>query len=412
MNYEELLAAKNNGKLNITRLPIGEYYRTKVDGKYRGVVDIRPELNQSVVFSEALKTECARNIKLVNNHQLHFSAIETEGDVTRLEVEPGVFFSIEDLLNETPAVIAQKDFLDNILTDLVNFTTFLHQQGIKHVCYSPKTVFVRKGDHSVMLLSHGSFYLCMNNLEELYGDDIRYVAPEVLQHGTVDERCDVYSMGLFMQELLSHADTPLEYRQAIKKAVSEKPEDRFATPADMLKAIKQRRSTFKTLISLIAAFVIAFICVALYFDMMPGGSDPVEFVKPAPRQAIDDIYDDGFDPSEMGITNADTLSDEEQRSMREYQAKAEAIFRKNYEKEANRILDKIYNKENMSNSEKTFLSKSQSVIEELVQRQEELSADAGISPQRADQIAGEINDRLSNQKKKALSSTNSRGIQK
>jgi hypothetical protein len=252
----------------------------------------------------------------------------------------------------------------------------------------------------------------MNNLEELYGDDIRYVAPEVLQHGTVDERCDVYSMGLFMQELLSHADTPLEYRQAIKKAVSEKPEDRFATPADMLKAIKQRRSTFKTLISLIAAFVIAFICVALYFDMMPGGSDPVEFVKPAPRQAIDDIYDDGFDPSEMGITNADTLSDEEQRSMREYQAKAEAIFRKNYEKEANRILDKIYNKENMSNSEKTFLSKSQSVIEELVQRQEELSADAGISPQRADQIAGEINDRLSNQKKKALGSTNSRGIQK
>lgn len=412
MNYEELLAAKNNGKLNITRLPIGEYYRTKVDGKYRGVVDIRPELNQSVVFSEALKTECARNIKLVNNHQLHFSAIETEGDVTRLEVEQGVFFSIEDLLSETPAVIAQKDFIDNVLTDLVNVTTYLHQQGIKHVCYSPKTVFVRKGDHSVMLLSHGSFYLGMNNLEELYGDDIRYVAPEVLQHGTVDERCDVYSIGLFMQELLTHADTPLEYRQAIKKAVSEKPEDRFATPADMLKAIKQRRSTFKTLISLIAAFVIAFICVALYFDMMPGGSDPVEFVKPAPRQAIDDIYDDGFDPSEMGITNADTLSDEEQRSMREYQAKAEAIFRKNYEKEANRILDKIYNKENMSNSEKTFLSKSQSVIEELVQRQEELSADAGISPQRADQIAGEINDRLSNQKKKALGSTNSRGIQK
>ena len=412
MNYEELLASKNDGKLNKTSLPIGEYYRTKIEGKYRGVVDIRPELNQSVVFSEALKQESERNIKLTNHHQLHFSTVEKDGDITRLEVEPGVFFSIHDLLTETPAAIAQKDFIDNTLEGLVSMTSYLHKQGIKHVCYSPKTVFVRKGDHSVMLLSHGSFYLGINDLEEFYGDDIRFVAPEVLQHGTVDERCDVYSIGKFMEELFTHSATPMEYKQAIKKAVSEKPEDRFETPEQLLKAIRQRRNTFKSALSLIIAFVIALVCVALYFDMMPGGSDPVEFVKPAPRQAIDDIYDDGFDPAEMGITNADSISEEEQRSMREYQAKAEAIFRKNYEKEANRILDKIYNKEYMSNSEKTFLSKSQPIIEELVKRQEELSNDAGLSPQRAEQIANEINDRVSNQKKKAIGSTNSRGIRK
>ena len=81
-------------------------------------------------------------------------------------------------------------------------------------------------------------------------------------------------------------------------------------------------------------------------------------------------------------------------------------------KEADRILSKIYNKEYMSNSEKTFLSKSQPIIEELVKRQEELSNDAGLSPQRTEQIANEINDRVSNQKKKAIGSTNSRGIRK
>ena len=210
MNYEELLASKNDGKLNKTSLPIGEYYRTKIEGKYRGVVDIRPELNQSVVFSEALKQESERNIKLTNHHQLHFSTVEKDGDITRLEVEPGVFFSIHDLLTETPAAIAQKDFIDNTLEGLVSITSYLHKQGIKHVCFSPKTVFVRKGDHSVMLLSHGSFYLGINDLEEFYGDDIRFVAPEVLQHGTVDERCDVYSIGKFMEELFTHTATPLE----------------------------------------------------------------------------------------------------------------------------------------------------------------------------------------------------------
>ena len=41
MNYEEMLAAKNEGKLNKTLLPIGEYYRIQMDGKYRAVVSIR-----------------------------------------------------------------------------------------------------------------------------------------------------------------------------------------------------------------------------------------------------------------------------------------------------------------------------------------------------------------------------------
>ena len=165
------------------------------------------------------------------------------------------------------------------------------------------------------------------------------------------------------------------------------------------------------MIAFAIAVAIAGFCIALYFDLMPE-TEQVEFVKPAPRQAIDDIIDDGFDPAEMGITNADSVSEEQQVSQREYEAKAEAIFRKNYEKEAERILGKIYNKEYMSNSEKIFLSKSKSVIEELVKRQQELGEEAGLTQQRAEKIAEEINDRISNQKTKALGGTNTRGIQK
>ena len=72
MNYEELLASKNQGRMNATRLPIGDYYRTQVDGKYRGVVDIREEMLQNIVFTKALETECEQNKLLMNPHQLHF----------------------------------------------------------------------------------------------------------------------------------------------------------------------------------------------------------------------------------------------------------------------------------------------------------------------------------------------------
>ena len=37
--------------------PLGSYYRRQVDGKYRYVIELRPELTDSIVFCEALKQE-------------------------------------------------------------------------------------------------------------------------------------------------------------------------------------------------------------------------------------------------------------------------------------------------------------------------------------------------------------------
>ena len=402
MNYEEMLAAKNDGKLNKTQLPIGDYYRVQVDGKYRAVVDIRPELNSSIAFSSALKTECERNKTLVNRYQLHFTPVVDEaGETVQLALEAGVFFSMEQLLNDNPAIVAEKGFVDNVLQALVDITTYLHRQGIRHVCYSPKTVLVRKGDHAVMLLSHGSFYMSMEDQRMLYGDDAVFVAPEVLEHGTIDDRCDVYSMGKFMETLFQRTEMTVEYRKALKKATSEMPEDRYDTPQALLKAVQARRSIVQSGMLLLAATIVALVALAVYWELMP---EPVqvEFVKPAPRQATDDLLDDGFKPEDLGVVSADSLSEEDLEEQRMYKAKAEEIFRKNYEKEADRILSKIYNKDYMNATEKQFAAQSQSTIEELMKVQQKMGQEASLTPERAQLIASEIIERITNEKKKQL----------
>lgn len=402
MNYEEMLAAKNEGKQNKTLLPIGEYYRIQTEGKYRPVIIVRQELNSSIAFSGALKTECERNKTLVNRYQLHFTPVVSEnGEVEQLEVEQGVFFSMEQLLNENPAVVAEKGFIDNTLQALVDITTYLHGQGIRHICYSPKTVMVRKGDHAVMLLSHGSFYMAMDNQRVFYGDDAAYVAPEVLNHGTVDDRCDVYSIGKFMESIFEHVGMSMDYRKALKKATSEKPEDRFDTPQDLWKAVKSNRSMMRSAMMAVAAVVAALVIVELYFELFP---EPVqvEYVKPAPRQATDDLLEDGFKPEELGVVSADSMSEEDLEAQRMYRAKAEEIFRKNYEKEADRILSKIYNKDYMSSSEKRFMSESQTTIDELMKAQQKMGEEASLTPERAQLIASEIIERITNEKKQQL----------
>ncbi len=412
MNYEEMLASRNDGKLDKTQLPIGEYYRTQIDGKYRGVVDIRQEMNDSIVFSEAIKTECAQNKTLAHRCQLHFvPENDAEAYVSKLEIESGVYLSLEQLLSDNPAVVAERGFFENVLSNLVEMTTYLHEKGVWHVCYSPKTVFLRKGDHQAMLLSHGSYYLGMNDQRTFYGDDVSFVAPEVLEHGTIDSRCDVYSLGKLMETLLERMGMPMEYKSIVKKATSEKPEDRYNTPEDLLKAVQRSKNTYKSLVMFAVAVVIALICVGVFFDAIPESSQ-IEYVKPVPRQATDDLIDDGFSPEELGVTNADSIQVEDYEAQRNYQAKAEEIFRKKYEKEADRILSRIYNKDYMNTTEKKFLSESQSTIDELMKMQQKMGEEANLTPERSQLIATEIIDRITEQKKREMGGTNKYGIQK
>ena len=413
MNYEELLASRKDGKLNKTRLPIGDYYRQQIDGKYRSVVDIAPELNNNIKFCEALKKECEQNASLTNQHILHFRP-QTEGkDIVRLEMEQGQYQPLKHVLNESPAIVAEPHFIEDFTRQLLEAVAYLHEQGVYGVCYSPETIFLRKGDNAVLLTHVGSHYLSMSNPSQLYyGGMEEFVAPEVMNNGTVDNRCDIYSVGRLLQRIFDQADMPMELRNVVKKAVSEAPEDRFNTPKDMLDSINRRRNTFRSLISGIIAVAIAGLVIALYFDMMPE-SNPVEFVKPAPRTATDDLIDDGYSPEELGVvSDGDSLVSVEQKSQEEYQAKAEAIFRKRYTAAADKILSKIYNKEHMNVTEKNFMSQSESTVAELMKAQEEIAAESALDPSRSQLIATEIIERLTEQKKNALGGSNSRGVQK
>ena len=412
MNYEELIAAKAGGKLNQSKMPIGEFFLAKIGNKYQSVVDIRESLINNIMFCEGLRHECEENITIADKYQLHFTPVKQKDAIVRLEItEPGQFMSFDQMIKEMPSVVAKRDFLETVLGGLVNITTLLHKKGIRHICYSPRTVFARKGDYSPLLLSHGSFYMSMSNLEEFYGEDVQYLAPEVLQQGTIDDRCDVYSIGKFMQYLGEVLELPIEYRRAMKKATKESPEDRYNTPQELLDAVRKQHNFIRSAIFVALSCVAALVCVGLYFDMFPE-TNPVEFVKPAPRQPTDDLLDDGFDPAELGVvSDGDSLVYDE-ATERDYMAKAEEIFRKKYTDEAERILSKIYNKDYMSNAEKKFKSESQSTIDELMKKQAELGEDAGLTPERSQLIATEIIDRITEKKKKELGGTNSRGIQK
>ena len=195
MNYEELLSARDSEKNNFNQLMLGKISKREVDGKYINVVDIKKELTDNILFSEYLNNELKAVSSIKSSHQLKYIIGGSEVNQPTgmaLVVERGVFNSLAQILFENPSLVARRHFVDDLVSKAFAAAKDLHQQGIYHVCFAPKNILLRKGDSQLLLLNHGSFYKDLTDLSVLYPDDMaNFIAPEVLAHGTIDERADV-----------------------------------------------------------------------------------------------------------------------------------------------------------------------------------------------------------------------------
>jgi hypothetical protein len=401
MNYEELLESRHGAAMSKQHIPFGWMHKKLLDGKYVNVVDLRDDLRDSLVFTEALVAEANQNKKQSDKRQIRFSTLSDSAGLYGVAVE-GTYRTYAQLLADQPAIVAQKNFVDNTIKGLLETTTALHEKGIFQVCYSPDNVFSRKGDDEVMLLFHGSAYKALNDQQELYGESAAYIAPEVLEEGVFDERADIYSIGKFMETLYQQSEVPFELKGVIKKATETDPLKRYGSADEMLKAINNRQSTRSSLIMGVAALLVVAICFGVYFSVVPEREN-IEFVKPAPKDPAEDLLDDGFDPvTELGIVDTTNASRVDKKKMKEYEAKAEQIFRKNYTREAERILSKIYSNEQMRDVEKNFMAGSHSTMQELVQAQTRLGAEAGIADTRSQLLASQIIEQVTNRLKKQM----------
>jgi len=399
MNYEELLASRNGASMKKDTMPFGEMYRKTVDGTYTNVIDLRKELLDSLRFTEALTAESQQNVTYSNRHQLHFKVVSDSCGLYGVNIEQGNFRTLSRLLEEQPAIVANKNFVEDMVSALADVTTYLNAQDVYHLCFAPSNVLVRKGDNTPLLLFHGSSYMLLNNQEMLYENCLDYVAPEVLEESTCDTRSEVYSVGRLLQTLYSESEVPLEYKSVIKKAVETNPDKRYQTVAEMKRAMSSRRSLRSSLIMGLIAVLLTLLGIYVFTEMMPE-QENVEFIEPAPKDPEEDPFSDSYDPTaELGMPLDSSAARIDEQKLKEYEAKAEQIFRKRYAQEAERILSKIYDSEHMNVTEKKFLSESSSVMDELSKLQLKMGDEAGLSHARSQRIAGEIIERITNQKK-------------
>lgn len=421
MNYEELVETRDVRKSNKVKMPLGYFHKRQIDGKYSNFVEFLDELSDNILFAECLKNDCEVAAQMSDRHQLHFTPNTEEGNngIYAVAVEPGNYLTVGQLLNEVPAVVAQKGFLENTIKDLLDLTIMLNEKGVQQVCFAPCNVFVRRNDYDVRLLLHGSPFHRLGAYDTLYEGIEEYIAPEVLRGEVPTDRSDVYGLGKFIDYLNASSGLPFYLKSVIKKATAEDPEARYATVADLKKALSQRKATFKSAVTSLSAIAIALILVGLFFTLTPD-TEMVEFVKPVEEPISEELLDEGFDPStELGAaadsaTIAEAIKDYQmkdsdkidEKKIREFEAKGEAIFRKQFSKEAERVLSGVYNGRTMSGGQKSFEDASGRAMQELVEKQIELGEHSALPSEKSQRIASEIIEQITERKKAEMSKSN------
>jgi hypothetical protein len=205
---------------------------------------------------------------------------------------------------------------------------------------------------------------------------------------------------------------PFYLKSIVSKATAEDPEARYATVAEFRKALSQRKATYKSTVTSLSAIAIALILVGLFFTLTPD-TEMVEFVKPVDEPISEELLDDGFDPAtELGAaadsaTIAEAIKDYQMKDsdkidskkIREFEAKGEAIFRKQFSKEAERVLSGVYNNRTMNSGQKSFENASSRAMEELVEKQIELGEHSALPSEKSQRIATEIIEQITERKK-------------
>jgi serine/threonine protein kinase len=412
MNFEEMLEQRDIKKTSKIRMPYGYFYKRLIAGKYSNFVEFFDELTEDIFFGHCVKKECEVIGSINHKNQLHFSTNGDDDGVFAIAVEVGNYQTLEQLLNENPAIVARDEFLSSTLKSLFDITSTLNSKDIYHVCYAPSNILMRKNDNSVRLLCHGSFYKKVD-ADLLYEGVEDYVAPEVFNKGVIDSRTDVYSLGKLISHLYHSSDMPFELRPVVAKATNADPNKRYAFVKDFEAAINKAHTLKRTGLLGVAALTIALIIVGLFFYMLPS-PDVVEYVKPVEEPVPDEMVEEDMDAL-LGIgaetdsaTIAQIVSQQKhvkdslgmsEGKMREYNAKAEEIFRKQFTKAAEGIISKVYNNDQMNGSEKDFTVNAQKMTNELISKKDELMKSTAISADRAGAIADKIIEQLTEMKK-------------
>jgi serine/threonine protein kinase len=250
-------------------------YQPSVD-RYVAIKVLPSQLAESREFATRFQQEARIIAKLEHPHILPvFDYGESEGVAYFVMRYMDAGTLKERMIEGRPLPLND---IDKLFTQLADALSYAHSRGIVHRDLKPANVLIDSHDN-VFLTDFGIAKLLESASPRLTQTDAimgtpAYISPEQAQGHTVDQRSDIYSLGIILYEMVTGsvpftAETPLavlfkhisdplpppslvkpdippDIEQVLLKALAKDPRDRFATAAEFVAAWERALQTKHT----------------------------------------------------------------------------------------------------------------------------------------------------------------------
>jgi Serine/threonine protein kinase len=282
MNMENLQPGQMLGAYRILN-KIGQGGMATVYKAYQPSMDrhvaikvLPSQLADSPEFVTRFQQEARFIAKLEHPHILPVFDYGEDNGITYFVMR---YFEAGTLKNKMEAGPLPIQEIDRIFTQLADALGYAHARGIVHRDLKPANALV-DADGNLFLTDFGIAKLLESASPRLTQTDAimgtpAYISPEQAQARPVDQRSDIYSLGIILYEMVTGrvpyvADTPLAVilqhvsdplplpsmvktdispviEQVILKALAKNPNDRFATTAEFVAAWKRALREMETM---------------------------------------------------------------------------------------------------------------------------------------------------------------------
>lgn len=260
-------------------------YRATKDGKQFILKGLKEEYRNNPIYQELLRKEYDLGYKLDHQHirrTYGFSSTQGLGSIIVMEYVQGR--TLREYMAEKSASSQEQR---KIILQLCDALSFAHKLQITHRDLKPENIIITHNGNNVKVIDFG-----LSDSDEYVSlkgaaGSMRYAAPELMQGRVVDNRADIYSLGVIISELFPSLS---KRRGVVARCTMFDPDMRYPSVESVVAALAPPRKWY---IYAIITLVVISIAYLLYNSTQSMGVD--QYAQSlVPSAQVDNVSEEEF----------------------------------------------------------------------------------------------------------------------